>query len=157
MEIPGPIPLVGNPPLGYRFAVVFFIGGVLPNPIDTMFQKVSGLESTIETTTVEEGGQNLYTQRLPKKIQHENLVLERGVFIGSPLVIELNIAVTLFKFAPSNVLVSLLDDSAIPLASWMFLNAYPVKWSVSDLNAEQNSVVIEHMEFTYQHMLILRV
>ena len=63
MEIPGPIPLVGNPPLGYRFAVVFFIGGVLPNPIDTMFQKVSGLESTIETTTVEEGGQNLYTQQ----------------------------------------------------------------------------------------------
>lgn len=157
MEVPGPIPLVGNPPLGYRFAVVFFIGGVLPNPIDTMFQKVSGLESTVETITVEEGGQNLYTQRLPKKIQHENLVLERGVFIGSPLVIELNIAVTLFKFAPSNVLVSLLDDSVAPLASWMFLNAYPVKWSVSDLDAEQNSVVIERMEFTYQHMIILRV
>ncbi len=157
MEIPGPVPLVGNPPLGYRFAVVFFVGGVVPNPIDTMFQKVSGLGSTVDTITVEEGGQNLYTQRLPKKIQHDNLVLERGLVVGSPLVIELNIAMTLFKFAPSNVLVSLLDGSAVPIASWMFLNAYPVKWSVSDLDADQNSVMIETMELTYQNMIIMRV
>ncbi len=157
MDIPGPVPLVGNPPLGYRFAVVFFVGGVVPNPIDTMFQKVSGLESTVETMTVEEGGQNLYTQHLPKKIQHNNLVLERGLVVASPLVIELNIAVTLFKFAPSNVVVSLLDGSATPIASWMFLNAYPVRWRVSDLDADQNSVVIETMELTYQNMIILRV
>jgi phage tail-like protein len=157
MDIPGPIPLVGNPPLGYRFAVVFFVGGAVPNPIDIMFQKVSGLESTVETISVEEGGQNLYTQRLPKKIQHENLVLERGLVVGSPLVIEFNIAMTLFKFAPSNVLVSLLDGATTPIASWMFLTAYPVKWSVSELNAEQNSVVIERMELTYQNMLIIRV
>ena len=157
MDIPGPIPLVGNPPLGYRFIVVFFVAGVVPNPLDIMFQKVSGLESSVETFTVEEGGQNLYTQRLPKKVQHENLVLERGLVVGSPLVIEFNIAMTLFEFAPSNVLVALLDGTAVPIASWMFLNAYPVKWSVSDLNAEQNSVVIERMELTYQKMLILRI
>lgn len=157
MEIPGPVPLVGSPPLGYRFLVVFFIGGVLPNPIDVMFQKVSGLASTVETITVEDGGQNLYTQRLPKKIAHENLVLERGLVVGSPLVVEFNIATTLFKFAPSNVLVSLLSDDSAPIASWMFINAYPVAWRVSDLDAEQNSVVIETMELTYQNMIVLRV
>ncbi len=157
MEIPGPLPIVGNPPLGFRFGVLFFAGGVIPNPLDTMFQKVSGIGSTVNTFTVEEGGQNLYSQLLPNKIQYDNLVLERGLVVGSPLVIEFNIAMSLFKFSPSNVLVTLLDNTLIPAASWLFMKAYPVKWSVSDLDAEANSVVIEHMELAYQRMQTIRL
>lgn len=151
------VSFVGEPPLGYRFAVAFLIGGVVPNPIDIMFQKVSGLESTIETMTIEEGGQNLYVQRLPKRIQRDNLILERGLVIGSPLVVEFQTAMASFKFAPSNVLVSLLNAAAEPIATWMFLNAFPVRWRISDMDAEQNSVVIETMEFTYQHLMSVRV
>ena len=157
MEVPGPLPYVGNPPLGFRFGVVFFIAGVVPNPIDTLFQKVSGLGSTIETTSVSEGGQNLYTQKLPDKVSYENLTLERGVFVGSPLVIEFNIAMSLFKFAPSNVLVMLLDNTSIPIASWLFMKAFPVKWSVSDLDATSNDVVIETLELSYQRMQVIRI
>ena len=157
MTIPGPWPLVGNPPLAFRFGVLFFAGGVVPNPLDIMFQKVSGLGSTVETETVNEGGQNLYTQSLPKKIQYDNLVLERGLVVGSPLVIEFNVAMSLFKFAPSNVLVTLLGNTRLPIASWLFMNAFPVKWSVSDLDATANSVVIEHMELTYQRMQVIRL
>lgn len=157
MEVPGPLPFVGNPPLAFRFGVLFFAGGFVPNPLDIMFQKVSGLGSTVETDTIAEGGQNLYTQHLPKKIQYENLVLERGLVVGSPLVIEFNVAMSAFKFSPSNVLVTLLDSTNIPVASWLFMKAYPVKWRVSDLEANANSVVIETMELTYQRMQVLRI
>lgn len=157
MAIPGPLPFVGSPPLGFRFGVFFFAGGVIPNPIDILFQKVSGLGSTVETTTVEEGGQNLYTQSLPKKIKYENLVLNRGVVVGSPLVIEFNVAMSLFKFSPSNVLVTLLDNTRIPIAGWLFMKAFPVKWSVSDLDADSNAVVIETMELSYQRMQVMRI
>lgn len=157
MEVPGPLPFVGNPPLGFRFGVLFFALGVIPNPLDIMFQKVSGLGSTVETAPIEEGGQNLYTQKLPKKISYENLVLERGVVVGSPLVIEFNVAMSRFKFAPSNVLVTLLDNTRIPISAWLFMKAYPVKWSVSDLDATANSVVIEHMELAYQRMQVVRM
>ena len=156
-ELPGSLPIVGNPPLGFRFGVLFFAAGVIPNPIDIFFQKVSGLGSTVETAGIEEGGQNLYTQSLPKRIKYDNLVLERGVVVGSPLVIEFNAAMSLFKFSPSNVLVTLLDATNIPLAGWLFMKAYPVKWSVSDLDANANSVVIEHMELTYQRMQVMRI
>jgi phage tail-like protein len=157
MALPGPLPIVGNPPLGFRFGVLFFAGGVIPNPLDILFQKVSGLGSTVETTPVEEGGQNLYTQLLPKKIKYENLVLQRGVVVGSPLVIEFNVAMSQFKFSPSNVLVTLLDHTRLPIAGWLFMKAYPVKWSVSDLDADANSVVIEHMELAYQRMQVMRI
>lgn len=157
MEISAPIPFIGSPPLAFRFGVLFFIGGTVPNPIDIMFQKVSGFNTTIDTETVAEGGQNLYSQLLPKQIKHNNLVLERGLVVGSPLVIEFNIAMSRFKFSSSNVLVSLLDSTSIPVASWLFFNAYPVKWSITDLDAAANSVVIETMELAYQHRQTIRI
>ena len=157
MEVPGPLPFVGNPPLAFRFGVLFLIGGVVPNPLDIMFQKVSGLGTTVDLEPVPEGGQNNYIQQLPKRIQHDNLVLERGLVVGSPLVIEFNATMSLFKFSPSNVLVTLIDSTNIPIASWLFMKAFPVKWSVSDLDATANSVVIETMELSYQRMQVLRI
>jgi len=32
-----------RPPLSHRFGVFFFAGGVIPNPIDFRFQKVSSI------------------------------------------------------------------------------------------------------------------
>nr|VFK08749.1 MAG: conserved hypothetical phage tail region protein [Candidatus Kentron sp. LPFa]VFK62423.1 MAG: conserved hypothetical phage tail region protein [Candidatus Kentron sp. UNK]VFK70498.1 MAG: conserved hypothetical phage tail region protein [Candidatus Kentron sp. UNK] len=157
MEIPGPLPFVGNPPLGHRFGVLFLAGGVIPNPLDILFQKVSGLGASIETTQVEEGGQNLFSHRLPEKVQYENLVLERGLVVSSPLTVEFNVAMSGFKFAPSNVLVTLLDNTRIPLAAWLFIRAWPVAWSVSDLDAMENDVVIETMELAYQRMQPMRI
>jgi phage tail-like protein len=157
MEIPGPLPIVGNPPLGFRFAVLFFAGGVVPNPLDILFQKVSGLGATVNTIAVEEGGQNLYSQPLPQKVQHENLVLERGLVVGSPLAAEFNAAHSLFQFRAANVLVNLLDNTRIPIASWLFLKAYPVRWSISDLDADSNAVVIERLELAYQQVQSIRL
>jgi phage tail-like protein len=156
-EIPGPLPIVGNPPLGFRFSVFFFAMGVVPNPIDVMFQKVSGLGSTVETVSLDQGGENLFTQLLPRKIKYENLVLERGLFTGSPLGAEFNVAMSLFKFKPSNVLVTLLDSTNLPLNSWLFRKAYPVRWTLGEFDAEANRVVIERMELTYQQMLNVRL
>jgi phage tail-like protein len=145
------------PPLGFRFGVFFFIGGVVPNPLDFRFKKVSGITSTITTRTLNSGGQNLYSYKLPERVQYENLVLERGLAVGSPLVIEFNVAMSMFKFAPSNVLVTLLEETGVPISSWLFMNAYPVKWSVSNLDADSNQVVIETMELAYQRMQAIRI
>lgn len=157
MDIPGPLPFAGSPPLGFRFGVLFMAIGAIPNPLDILFQKVSGLGTTVETYPVAEGGQNLYRQQLPKHIQHDNLMLERGMIVGSPLAIEFNVAMSQFKFTPSNVLVTLLDHTRIPIAGWLCMKAYPVKWSISDLDATTNAVVIEHMELTYQRMQTIRL
>ncbi|MGZ4954227.1 MAG: phage tail protein [Methylobacter sp.] len=147
----------GGPPLAFRFNVFFFMGGIVPNPLDIRFSKVSGLSSNIDTQSLNEGGQNLYTHRLPTRIQHDNLVLERGMAIGSMLVAEFNTTMSLFKFNPSNVLVTLLDETGSPISGWLFMTAYPVKWTVSDLNAEQNQVVVETMELAYQRMQAIRL
>jgi phage tail-like protein len=143
--------------LGFRFGVLFIAGGVIPNPLDIRFQRVSGLSAEVNTITLEEGGQNLYIHRLPKSISYNNLVLERGFVVGSPLNIEFNAAMSLFKFAPANVLVTLLSETKIPLAAWLFMKAYPVKWATSDLNAGETTILVDTLELAYTRMQILRV
>jgi len=143
--------------LGFRFGVFFFAGGAVPNPLDIRFQRVSGLSAEVKTTTVTEGGQNLYTHRLPDRIDYQNLVLERGMVVGSPLNLEFNAAMSFFKFAPSNVIVTLFDEEKNPVTGWLFIKAYPVKWSTSDLDAKENSVVIDTLELAYTRMQILRI
>lgn len=143
--------------LGFRFGVFFFAGGVIPNPLDIRFQKVSGLSQEISTESMKEGGQNAYTQLLPKAVGHGNLTLTRGLILGSPLNIEFNIAMSMFKFFPSNILITLFSEEKIPVAGWLCMNAYPVKWSTSDLDATQKAVVIDTMELAYGRMQNMRI
>lgn len=146
-----------DPVAGFRFGVFFFVGGVIPNPLDIRFKDVSGLNATVNVVQHREGGQQLYTHRLPDGITYENLVLTRGVIVGSPLTIEFNLAMSAFKFAPSNVLVTLLAESKVPLAAWMFIRAYPVRWATATLSADDKSVLIETMELAYSRMQVVRV
>jgi phage tail-like protein len=148
---------VSDLPLSFRFGVFFFVGGLIPNPIDIRFQRVSGLGATVSLKSYNEGGENLYAHRFPETIGYQNLVLERSAALISPLDIEFNIALSLFKFSASNVLVTLFDDSGVPTAGWMFLKAYPVRWATSDLDAKQSGIVIDTMELAYSRMQIMRL
>jgi phage tail-like protein len=142
-----------SPPLvGFRFDVFFIRGGTQANTFDILFQKVSGIGATVNTSPREEGGQNLFTQRLPERIEHDNLVLERGLMVDSPLTTEFLETLTQFRFTPVDVLVTLLDEANRSLMSWMFLQAYPVRWSIGDLDAQSNTVVIERLELAYQRL-----
>ncbi|NEQ36046.1 MAG: phage tail protein [Okeania sp. SIO3I5] len=151
------VDITGNPPVGFHFLVNFLVGGVVPNPLDIRFQKVSGISAEIETTDIREGGENVFRHRLPNQVTYNNLVLERGFVVGSPLNIEFNVAMSTMEFAPSNVLVILLNEDSIPIAGWLFQRAYPVKWSTSDLDANNNAVVIDTMELAYARFQSLRV
>ena len=143
--------------LGFRFGVFFFIGGLVPNPLDIRFKRVSGLTSSINTIDLREGGQNIYTHKLPDGITHENLVLERGMVVGSALNVEFNLALSFYAMTPSNVMITLFNENTIPIAAWLCIKAYPVKWSTSDLDASEGNLVIDTFELAYTRLQILRI
>ena len=58
---------------------------------------------------------------------------------------------------PTNMIVSLLNDEHLPLMSWNIVNAFPLKWSVSDFNAERNELAIESIELKYQYFKIMKI
>ncbi len=136
------------PPPGFHFQVQFLLEGA--GDADTRFQEVSGLGQDLNTEELVEGGQNAFAYQLPVGTRHGNLVLKRGLLTGSRVVEWVRDAIEAFEFAPAEVIVTLLNEEHAPLAAWSFTHAYPVKWNLGNLNATENSVLIETLELAYQ-------
>jgi len=140
------------PPVGFHFLVRF--EGLLlkyPGIPDIGFKKVSGINMDISTEEYQEGGENRFKHRLPNPPAYQNLVLERGMLIGSQLMQWYKESIEGFAFNPNDVTVILLNGLHIPIQAWNFVNAIPLKWSISDFNAVENTIVVETVEFSYQY------
>jgi phage tail-like protein len=143
------------PPVGFHFRVVF--EGPFGDS-DIRFQTVSGLNASIGMNdTIQEGGENRFTHRLPGPPKYDNLVLKRGMLIGSKLLLWFTEAIHAFKFQPTGINVFLLNPDGVPVAAWHFVNAYPVAWKVDNLDAMQNAVLAETIEFAYQYFVQLEI
>ena len=116
---------------------------------------MTGLSATVETTKVSEGGQNRFSHNLPVRASYDKLQLKRGLVSGSGLIDWCREAIENFSFAPTNLTVTLLNEEGDPLTTWYVVNAYPVKWSVSNFNAQESSLVVETLELQYNYFNIL--
>lgn len=137
------------PPVGFHFSVVIELFPQTPQ--DFRFQSVSGLNVEIPTETVAEGGELRFKHQLPGVPQYGKLTLKRGLFQGSFIINWCKAAIERFEFTPANLLITLLNNRHLPVAVWHVFNAYPTKWSISEFNAEQSTVVLETLELTYQY------
>jgi phage tail-like protein len=134
------------PPVAFHFSVNFGISGS-----ETHFQEVSGIESSLETTTFKEGGENRFHHTLPVRAKYPNLILKRGMIMDSAIVDWCRKAIENLDISPTSVQVTLLNENHEPLAAYNFINAWPVKWAISTLDAEKNAIIIETMELSYQY------
>ncbi len=145
---------IGNyyPPVGFHFKVEFGLDGVSDQ--DFRFQEVSGLNIEIETDTKVSGGENRFTQNLPKRAKYNNLILKRGLLTGSEIYKWLNDAVQTMEVEPITIWVTLLNEEHEALQTYTFVNAWPIKWSISDFNAEESKLVLETIELSFQYFTI---
>ncbi len=143
-----------NIPVAYHFRVDFFGEAFGPaNACDVRFQQVQGLSSEFNTQDVQEG---VTMNHLSSGVKYDNLILKRGMATGSLISDYFEEALSKLSFRPANVLVTLLDSDAQPQISWLFQEASPKKWSISDLDADSNKLMIETLEFTYKKLTIKR-
>ncbi len=122
-------------------------------PIDGKFSEVVGISYELQHEIYYEGGENRFAYHLPKVIQYSPLLLKRGLvvsssalgkWVGDTMTNGLNNPIEL-----KHILVTLLSDENMPLVGWLFINAYPTKWQVSNMNATQNEIMVESVEFSY--------
>lgn len=141
------------PPVGFSFWVSFEISD---SPIDLAFQDVSGISMELQTEDILEGGENRFTQKLPLRANYTPLVLKRGLALDSKLTDWARDAIENFSIKPATIIVALLNDKKEPLIAYRFLNAYPLKWNISNFNAESSNIVIESLELYYQYFKIIK-
>ncbi|MEO6834255.1 MAG: phage tail protein [Chitinophagaceae bacterium] len=139
------------PPVGFHFSVEF-VG--IGNSNDVRFQTVSGLSVEYDTESFKEGGENRFEHKLPVRSKFPDLSLKRGMLMDSQVIQWLKDALFNRVFAPAQINVKLLNEEHQPLRTWSCFNAWPKKWAVSDLNAQENSIVIESLDLVYDYFTV---
>lgn len=145
------------PPVGFHFRVEFVGVSGMGSDTEQRFQEVTGLSVEVETEELKEGGENRFTYKLPKRAKYPNLVLKRGLLKGTAILdwfksaMNTYFTVVIYDFKPADIHITLIDEAGEAAASWNVVQAYPLKWSVSDFKASDNSIVVESIELAYQY------
>ncbi|HHG74550.1 MAG TPA: phage tail protein [Persephonella sp.] len=142
-----------NDPLtSFRFRVRF-LG---ENKDVAGFSSITGLEVKVETETYQEGGSDQVIS-LPKGVSYTNAVFKRGVS-GKELYDWYKKTVSSIynkENLPYRDIVILIYDTvpsedAQPKWQIILESSIPVKWSLSELNAGSNAVLIETLEIAFR-------
>ena len=134
-----------DPYQGFRFVVEFDQlqkGG---------FSRVKGLACEMKVETYHEGGLNGYEHKHVGQATHPNLVLEHG--IADSWLWDWQHDVSEGRVTRKTLSVILRDAAGGEVWRWHAQGAFPVKWSVADLDASSNTVLVESIEFVHQGIL----
>lgn len=133
-----------DPYLGFRYVVE------ADSSIVAGFSEVTGLEMEMETEDYQEGGLNTHVHKLPVRFSHPNLVLRKGLTDYQGLWDWIT-KVQHGQVERKNIIVILLNSIGEPEPEWKwgFNNAYPVKWTGPELQADQGAVAIESLELAH--------
>ncbi|ERT10689.1 phage tail protein [Photorhabdus tasmaniensis] len=145
-----------TPAVSHRFIASFLFNNI-PSPLDIAFQRISGLSRELQTSQHSQGGENARNTWLAEKIQHGSLMLERGVMTVTPLTLVFDRVLRGEKAVYADVVIMLLNENSLPVASWTLSNALPVRWSTGDFDANSNTVLVNSLELRYQDMRWLGV
>ena len=139
--------------VNFLFRVDFRLG---TETFDMRFQSVSGLDATLETETIKEGGENRFEHVLPVRRKYGPLTLKRGILTPeeSGLTAWLKQAFDDEKVEPiPTVDIQLLNEEHEPLMYWTINNVWPRSWKVGELNAERGEVLLETLELNYNRLV----
>jgi phage tail-like protein len=129
---------------------------------DIRFQSVTGLDSTLDTEQVREGGENRFEHAIPTRRKFGPLTLKRGLLRpkDSHLTRWLKKAFEdeVDEGFPSvtpieTVHISLLDENHKVLMHWTINNVWPRSWRLGELDAGRGEVLIETLELNYNRLI----
>jgi len=139
------------PPVGFHFKVEF-VG--IGNDNDIRFQAVSGLTIEYDTESFKEGGENRFEHKLPVRTKYADVSLKRGMLTDSKVIEWCMKAFENREFQLATVNISLLNEKHEAIKRWEVIEAWPKKWSVSDLNAQENGIVVETLDLAYKYFKV---
>lgn len=139
--------------VNFLFQVEFQLGS---ESFDLKFQSVTGLDATLDTETIKEGGENRFEHVVPVRRKYGPLVLKRGLLTPSEskLTAWLKNAFDDEKVTPiQNLNISLMNEAHEVLMLWKVNNVWPRSWRIGELNAERGEVLIETLELNYNRLV----
>ena len=111
------------------------------------FSRVKGLVREIKHESYREGGVNDYEHKLVTQVTYPVVVLERGLALEDLWQWAMDTADG--EVRRRTIRLRLQDEGGEKRWAWQIEHALPVKWSVSDLDANASPVVMESLELAH--------
>ncbi len=134
-----------NPLSNYRFRVE--IDGIAQSG----FNEVVMPDATIDVIEYRGGTDPTYVKKLSGLTKYSNIILKWGITDGMDLYNWIKSVMD--KGASRNrkaMSIILVDEEGNDRMRWEFYEAWPVRYKISNLNAQTNEVVFEIIEITFE-------
>lgn len=120
------------------------------------FKEISGIESKTQVIEYSDGDDVNYTVRkIPGRTNYSNLIMKRGISDGIDLWDWYGSVVDQEReIERKTVTINLLDDSGEPQKVYNFYEVWPCRYKGPDLNATDDLLSIEEVEFVFEKVEI---
>lgn len=122
-------------------------------PSGAFFRSVSGIRAEIEAVPLKVGGENYTTRTVRGAVKWSNLVLKRGYTANPVFTAWIYQWISMASPKRVSLVVTQLDTQMRTARAWTFINAWPVKWEISELDATKSEISIETIELSHQGMV----
>lgn len=146
----GQTPLGGDAQVGGNFLLE--VDGVEIG----MFASVSGLQVSVQTEDLVEGGQNGFARKLPGRMEWPNIVLSRGLIRSDNLFDWFSktsgegFAAAGNKLKRCTGAITALGADGSRMRSWNLTACFPVRWKGPDFNVTSNDALSEELEIAHE-------
>lgn len=141
--------LGGDPAIASRF--LFEVDGVEIG----IFKEVRGLEVTVGTEEIKEGGQNGYVHKIPGRMTWPNIVFRRGLTQSDALFDWMakssgeGFAGNGNKLSRSTGAITAITHTGARLRSWQLQAVFPVRWKGPDFGIDKKEALEEELEIAH--------
>jgi phage tail-like protein len=111
------------------------------------FTRVKGLSREVKHESYREGGVNEYEHKLLSHVAYPVVVLERGLALDD--LWKWALAASDGEVQRKTIRIRLQDEANDKQWAWQIEHAVPVRWAVSDLDAQASPVVMETLELAH--------
>lgn len=138
-----------DPYRGFRFRIE--IAGIQV----AAFSEASVPDVTVDTVDYREGTDPIYKRPLSGLTTYGRLTLKKGLTDGLDMYAWQQQVSQLGSASPTakkNISLVLMDTDASEKARWNVINAWPVKYETTGLNASSSDVLVETLELVMDYM-----
>lgn len=129
----------------------FYFSVQLGDDKDVKFSEVSGLESDTKVIEYRHGDSPIFApMKMPGLASVGNVTMRKGIFVKDAKFWKWYSEIKMNVISRRTVVINLLDETGAPKMVWTLHNAWPTKFTGTDLKSEGNEVAIEAIELAYE-------
>ena len=115
------------------------------------FQEVSGLDTEVDIIEYRAGNSvDFSTVKMPGLKKASDVTLKKGMFKDDTALYDYFAENKMNTIKRETVTIQLLDEEHNPLFTWTLKNAFPMKFTGTDLNAQNSEVAVEELVLAHE-------